>query len=405
MREENRRKYSSGWKRKVRNTAMAATFFLAVTMILVFSFCKNREQGNSAFSGEEQEPQAAASLPEPTKEAQTELQMEEQESPSVEAEQVSQPVPEKEPPQEPSGLWQPVPTMFMQEPSAPMPNIAVVQDTAADIEAENIAFTPLPKIEPELPVKAALLTDAATGKILYGYHAYEQITPASVTKLMTMLLALERGKLDDVLTVTDTALNVGHWDAVMCGFRSGDKVTLYDVLHGMMLGSGNDAAAMVAEYISGSVEEFVILMNERAAELGANCTNFANPHGLPNDEHLTSAYDISLVMQELLKHEEFFEIASKERYTSYYKNAKGASVSLTFRNTNQYMAGRYELADGIELLAGKTGTTSKAGKCLTLFVRAQDGKLYLAELFGAETLDDLYFFMNQLLEIINMVTG
>lgn len=351
------------------------------------------------FSGEEQEPQATAFLPEPTEQGPAEPK---------EPELSVQPALEtaiQKPSEIFSELSLPMPTIFVQEPFIPMPNAAAAQEFEEDLELQGLPFNPLPKIEPELPVKAALVTDAATGKILYGYHAYEQITPASVTKLMTMLLALERGTLDDVLTVTDTALAVGHWDAVMCGFRSGDKVTLYDVLHGMMIGSGNDAAAIVAEYISGSVEEFVTLMNKRAAELGANCTNFANPHGLPNDEHLTSAYDISLVMQELLKYEEFFEIASKKSYTAYYKNAKGASVSLTFKNTNQYMAGKYELADGIELLAGKTGTTNKAGKCLTLFVRARDQKLYLVELFGAETLDDLYFFMNQLLEIIDTVAG
>ncbi len=396
MQERNRRKYSPGWKRKVRNTATTATVLLAATVVLLFSFWKQWEQESPEFSEGERNPQVTAVLPEPTKEVQEETP-EKQDVLSVEAGQFSQSAPEKKPSEISLGLDWPMPTIFLQEPSAPMQNIAAAWDVAADIEPEKTELMPLPKIEPEFPVKAALLTDAATGKVLYGYHAYEQITPASVTKLMTMLLALERGKLDDILTVTDTALAVGHWDAVMCGFRSGDKVTLYDVLHGMMIGSGNDAAAMVAEYISGSVDEFVVLMNERAKELGANCTNFSNPHGLPNDEHLTSAYDISLVMQELLKYEEFFEITSKKSYTAYYKNAKGASVSLTFRNTNQYMAGKYELVEGIELLAGKTGTTNKAGKCLTLFVRAQDGKLYLAELFGAETLDDLYFFMNQLL--------
>ena len=99
--------------------------------------------------------------------------------------------------------------------------------------------------------------DAESGEVLYSYHAYEQITPASITKLMTALLALEEGTLEDILTVTDSALDVGHPNAVMCGFRSGDKVSLYHVLHGMLLSSGNDAAQIVAEYVSGSVEGFV----------------------------------------------------------------------------------------------------------------------------------------------------
>lgn len=403
---------------------------MTASVVLVLSFWKYWGQGNPALPGEEQTPQVTealpeptkevpealpeptkevmAALPEPTKEVQAEVQPQEQELPSEEAEQVSQPAPEtagEKPSEVFLGLGLAKPAISMQESFGLRQNAVAAWEIAENPEPQDVMLNPLPDIERELPVKAALVTDAATGKILYGYHAYGQITPASVTKLMTMLLALERGKLDDVLVVTDTALAVGHWDAVMCGFRRGDQVTLYDVLHGMMISSGNDAAAIVAEYISGSVEEFVTLMNERAAELGAHCTNFANPHGLPNDEHLTSAYDISLVMQELSKHEEFFEIASKKSYKAYFKNAKGADVSLTFKTTNQYMSGKYKIADGIELLAGKTGTTTKAGKCLTLFVRARDGKLYLAELFGAGTLDDLYFFMNQLLEIINSVAG
>lgn len=406
MQGRNKRKYSPGWKRKVRNTATASTLLLTVAVVLVLSFWKHWEYENSAHSGEEYLPEATISLPgtQPTQDPVLSGQPSPEPVPSVYP--ATEPMPSAEPDaQEPllfSELRVPMPTISVQEPFVPVLDFAAAwEDTPGEEERLGLLPDARPGMDLELPVKAALLMDAETGKVLYGYHAAVQITPASVTKLMTVLLALEQGELSDVLTVTDSALDVGHWDAVMCGFRSGDQVTLYDVLHGMLLSSGNDAAEIVAEYVSGSVEEFVKLMNERAAELGAKHTNFANPHGLPNDEHLTSAYDISLVMRELLKHEEFFEISSKKSYKAYYENANGMAVSLTFQNTNQYMAGKYELLDGIELLGGKTGTTNKAGKCLALFVRAQNGNIYLAEVFGAETLDDLYFLMNQLLGIID----
>ena len=110
--------------------------------------------------------------------------------------------------------------------------------------------------------------------------------------------------------------------------------------------------------------------------------------------------ELSLGESLTTKHEEFFEIASKKSYRAEYLNAKDKKVSLTFQNTNQYLSGMYELADGLEILGGKTGTTTKAGKCLVMFVKAKNGNIYFAELFGAETLDGLYASMNQLLEVV-----
>ena len=242
---------------------------------------------------------------------------------------------------------------------------------------------------------------ARTGETVYAYREQEQVIPASVTKLMTALLALEKGNLEDYMTVTETALDLGHSDASTCGLCLGDRVNLENALYGLLLASGNEAAEVIGEYISGDVDTFVALMNERAAQLGMENTHFGNPHGLPCDGHLTTAYDISLLMKELFSQDKFFEIAKNEKYTATCLNAEGAEKILQLKNTNQYLAGRKRLPEGITILGGKTGFTNAAGRCLVMYVETADGKCYIAEMFGAESIDSLYFAMNQMLDLIN----
>ena len=255
--------------------------------------------------------------------------------------------------------------------------------------------TPLPPVE-DL-IKAAMVINQTRGEVYYAYRDQEILTPASVTKLMTALLALERGNLEDVLTATAVSFDLGCPDASLCGFELGDQATLEETLYGLLLPSGNEAAHMVAEYISGDVPTFVALMNQRAAELGMVNTTFCNPHGLPNDGHLTTAYDMSLVMKALLEHEKFFEIAENGRYDVEITNSRGETETLKMHNSNFYLRGAKKIPEGIEILGGKTGYTEKAGRCLVMFVTGLNGDLYLVEAFGAENTDKLYMAMDQLL--------
>ena len=148
-----------------------------------------------------------------------------------------------------------------------------------------------------LTANAFLLVNMTQDDVLYSYNASEIIYPASITKLMTAYLALEYGNLDDLVTFSKTAVTRVIPDAMMCGFKAGDQIKLRDLLICMLLYSGNDTAVAVAEHISGSEEEFVRLMNETAAEIGMTDTRFYNSHGLPNDAHVTSAYNIYLILQ------------------------------------------------------------------------------------------------------------
>lgn len=262
---------------------------------------------------------------------------------------------------------------------------------------------PLEKLTPlgiEEQVKAALLMECESETLFYEYKINDIIYPASVTKLMTALLALENGNLSDEIKVNASALKLDVDNAIRVWYEAGDTMTLETALYGTLLPSGNDAAAVVAEHIAGSVEEFVALMTHRAMELGMKSTNFCNPHGLPDERHVTTAWDISLLMKELFSQEQFFEISSQKSHTVSYRNKNAEEVKRTYQNTNQYMAGKYALPEGITILGGKTGTTTEAGKCLVMYVQSPDGKTYLAEVFGAESYEVLYDCMTKLLNRI-----
>ncbi len=255
--------------------------------------------------------------------------------------------------------------------------------------------------DPEIPVKAALLVNMTENKVLYAENAAKTIYPASITKLMTALVALEsEADLTETVEISKTAATPVIASAKMCGFSAGDRILLKDLLGCMLVYSGNDTSVAVAEHIAGSEEEFVAMMNRKAAELGLISSVFCNSHGLPDDNHVTSAYDIYLIMQKLFNFEEFLGIIDLGSIN--VDVLRGNSLkTFTFTSTNQFLSGLHKLPEGITLLGGKTGTTNKAGCCLTLYVKDQNSNCYIAEIFGAESYETLYPCMIQLLSHIS----
>ena len=253
----------------------------------------------------------------------------------------------------------------------------------------------------ELEVKAALLVNVTEDKVLYSQNATEMIYPASITKLMTALVAFSsEHELTQTVEISKQAVTPVIPSAKMCGFKAGDRILLLDLLKCMLIYSGNDTSVAVAEHLAGSEANFVDLMNQKAAELNMNSTYFCNSHGLPDDNHVTSAYDIYLIMEKLFNFEEFLGII--ESGSIEVDVLRGDSLkTFHFISTNQYFTGAYTLPDGIKMLGGKTGTTNKAGCCLTLYVQDISGNCYIAEIFGAESYEDLYLSMIQLLEKIS----
>ena len=228
--------------------------------------------------------------------------------------------------------------------------------------------------------RAAMLIDLKTGTTLYGLNVYEQNYPASLTKIMTCWLALEHGNLNDILTVSETALQDLHESGSSAGLQVGEQMRLEDMLYCMMLESANESCRVVAEYISGSVEAFVELMNQTALELGCFNTHFANPHGLHDEEHYTTAYDLSLITMKALENEDFKRITSAAEYTV---PATNLSEERKLSTTNRLLLNTassgfyYSKASGI-----KTGFTTPAQCCL--ISTADDGNLQLlAIIMGA----------------------
>ncbi|RKO66332.1 D-alanyl-D-alanine carboxypeptidase family protein [Desulfofundulus salinus] len=204
---------------------------------------------------------------------------------------------------------------------------------------------------PRVTADAAVLMEASTGQVLFAKNAHQPRPPASTTKILTALLAIEGGRLDQVVTVSPRAAAVG--ESSMHLFP-GQRLTLEQLLYGALLRSGNDACVAIAEHIAGSEGNFVFFMNQKARDLGARHSHFCNPHGLPAQGHLSSAYDLALLTRYALKNPTFRALVST-RYRGFLNPPWG---EYHLHNTNRLLWS-YQGADGV-----KTGTTSEAGMCL-----------------------------------------
>lgn len=204
---------------------------------------------------------------------------------------------------------------------------------------------------PGLSSRAAIVMDAGSGLVIYERNADARLYPASTTKIMTLIVALEKGYLDDIVTVSSHA---SETEGSTLWLNAGDRRTLRELLYGMMLVSGNDATVAIAEHIAGSLPAFARLMTERAHELGATHTNFTNSSGLPDDNHYTTARDLALLTAHGYTLPEFEEIVSTKEKSYHWVD----DPSHMLRNENQ-MLWFYEGCNGV-----KTGYTDVAGRCL-----------------------------------------
>ena len=198
------------------------------------------------------------------------------------------------------------------------------------------------------------------------------------------------------MTVSENAANQAS-DSSVCGLKAGDVVQLKDLLYGMMLKSGNDAAIAIAEHIGGSVEGFADMMNQEALAMGATRSHFVNPNGLPDENHYTSVYDLYLIFQNAVQNQTFLDIISTMSYNVVYTDVNGASVEKTWENTNQYLTGKEKAPEGITIVGGKTGTTGAAGYCLVLYSYNASGQPIVSIVLKADGKSNLYLLMNEML--------
>lgn len=202
---------------------------------------------------------------------------------------------------------------------------------------------------------SAILMEQKSGRILYGKNEHKQMRIASITKIMTAILAIESGKLDEIVTVSKNA--VGK-EGSSIYLKLGEKIKLEDLVYGLMLRSGNDAAVAIAEHVGGSEEGFVYLMNEKAKEIGMERTVFSNPHGLDDhEEHFSTAYDMALLTQYAMKNETFRKISGTKRHKA--KREGGENSYSYWGNKNRLLTKLYKYSTG-----GKTGYTKRAKRTL-----------------------------------------
>lgn len=269
-------------------------------------------------------------------------------------------------------------------------NLCVVTNDVTDISgsSENIE-----------QATAAILFGLNGNRVLYAENANVARNPASLTKVMTALVALKYGSLDQVLTAT-SSVNIPESGATLAGLKVGDTMTLDQALRIMLVYSANDVAMLVAEGVGGTVDHFIEMMNAEAHRLGATNTNFTNPHGLTSEKHLTTAYDMYLIFNEAIKYDTFTEIIHMSSYQTTYSDSRGNPKEFDKQSTNGFHRGSYQAPSNVTVIGGKTGTTKAAGHCMMLLVRDVGGSPYIAIILGEPSTDVLYQAMVELLEEI-----
>lgn len=224
--------------------------------------------------------------------------------------------------------------------------------------------------EPKINARAAIIYDRTTKQIIWGKNENEKRAMASTTKIMSAIVVLENSNLSDVVTISKKAAGTG---GSRLKISAGDKITINDLLYGLMLRSGNDAAVALAEHVGGSIEGFADLMNKKAKELGLSNTNFVTPHGLDNENHYTTAYELAVLTDYALNNETFAKIV----------NTKSISININGNSRNIYntneLLGYMPGVNGV-----KTGFTNGAGRCLVTSC-TRDNNQIITIVLGCDT--------------------
>ena len=246
--------------------------------------------------------------------------------------------------------------------------VVIEENEKQEIEAAASSNT-----NPTINSRRYAIYDRLSGRCIYGKDENKQTAMASTTKIMTSIIIVENCNLEDTVTITSKAAGTG---GSRLGLHTDDKITVNDLLYGLMLRSGNDAAVALAIHTAGSVEEFAKLMNKKAEELGLKNTHFVTPHGLDNSEHYTTAYELAVITDYALKNEIIAKVV-KTKSTTIKINGN----SMQINNTNELL-GNVEGVYGV-----KTGFTNNAGRCLVTSVKRGDMDLIIVVL-GADTRKD-----------------
>lgn len=243
------------------------------------------------------------------------------------------------------------------------------------------------------------LFDVQNTDTIASKNANQRMHPASLTKVMTAIIALKEGTMDQVLTATEN-VNITEAGAQLSGIKKGDSMTLDQALHLLLINSSNDVAIMIAEGIAGSVPQFVEMMNAEALRIGATNSCFVNPHGLTEEGHYSTAYDMYLIFNEAMKYKDFLQIMNMDSYETVYHDAKGNDKSISVKTTNLYLKNEVDVPENITVIGGKTGTTNAAGHCLILLSKDISGNSYISVILREpnknKLYEDMFLLLNQI---------
>ncbi len=250
----------------------------------------------------------------------------------------------------------------------------------------------------------ALLVNETDKYAYASKNVFKRMYPASMTKLMTAIVVLDSVKsgqisLDDTVTVSN------HYDLSAEGggvneLGIGSQITVKDLLYTLLIKSNNYYALILADYVAGSEQAFVELMNQKAKSIGATNTHFANPHGLDNVDHYTTAYDIYLIIKEAYSYDVIKDIDTNQTYSYTYYNSNGNPIYVDIEATNYFISGGAKLPSNFEIKVWKTGTTDGAGNCLAMYL-TKDGKDYVMVASCGESKPVLYDAIVTMLCLVN----
>ena len=246
-------------------------------------------------------------------------------------------------------------------------------------------------------LNASGLFDIEGGTTVVENDITKKLYPASITKIMTALLAIKYGgDMDQMLTASSHVPDM-EWQAQKIGIEKGDKMTLDQALHYLMVYSANDAAVLIAEHVGKDYNDFIDMMNKEAASIGATNTHFVNPHGLHDENHYTTAYDLYLIFNECLKYPKFRELIDLNYYSTVFHDKNGEIRAIEVPSTDNYLMGYINPPANIKVIGGKTGTTDQAGSCLILLSKNADNREFISVVLGAVDGNEVYTSMNRLL--------
>ena len=283
-------------------------------------------------------------------------------------------------------------------------NLPIVRPSGLANQYAVIPYDAYVYDDADFEYEAGLLINQTKNSVVCAVNPHKRIYPASMTKILTGIIVMEAVESGQI-ALTDTVviqkkIEFNEDNVTVLGLEPGDYITVNELLHGLLISSYNDCAIALARYVSGSVSKFVDLMNAKAAELGATNSHFVNPHGLHDNNHYTTPYDLYLIFNEFLSKDTLVQIDENSTYTlTMYRDSE--KIQMELQATNGFLSNSFEMPSGYHITGWKTGTTDKAGSCIILeFVKDETEERYICLVSNAKDHETLYQNVEDMLKEI-----